>query len=232
MRTLTFNNKPFSDFNVYWDGSKLFGTPQKDSTFYSVVGRNGDLEISNNRYMNKELGINCFVRENFIENYNNLINYLYSQEGYKRFEDSNEPDIFRMASFVSEVEPDTGRFLKYGQFVITFNFKPQKWLKSGEIGIDIESSLTIFNPTRFTALPLLEVVGTGQITINDSILELSNNTSTTYIDCDIQDAYEGTINRNPDLTITGNFPTLNPGENSISMSGFTSAKIYPRWWRL
>jgi len=230
MRTLTFNYKPFEDFNTFWDGADLFGTPQKDSSFYSIAGKNGDLEIFNGRFLNKELPINCFIRENFIENYSNLINFLYSQDGYKRFENSNEPDIYRMASFVSEIEPDTGVAMKYGQFVLTFNFKPQKYLKSGEIAIEGDSEL--LNPTNFTALPLIEVVGTGTVQINDSILTLANNTSTTFIDCEIQDCYEGSINRNPDLTITNGFPKLVKGLNVIEQSGFTSFKLYPRWWKL
>ena len=173
---ITFDNKPFSDFNVYEDEAQLFATPSKDSSFYSVPGRNGDLEIFNNRYLNKELSVNCFVRENFNENYSNLINFLCSSNGYKRFETSADPDVYRMASFVSEIEPDTGSFLKYGQFVLTFNFKPQKWLKSGETAISIDETITLINPTNFVAFPLIELVGTGTINVGDSILTLANNT--------------------------------------------------------
>lgn len=228
---ITFNNKPFADFNTFWDGAEIFKTPQKDSSFYSVPGRNGDLEIFNDRYLNKEIPINCFIRENFKENYSNLINFLYSQNGYKRFETSLEPDIYRMASFVSEIEPSTGQFNKYGQFTLTFNFKPQKWLKQGEIGIDVDGSIMLINPTRFTALPLFEVVGTGTMNVNSSVLTLANNTSTTFIDCDLQDCYEGDINRNPDLTVTGGFPKFGK-ENGVSFSGFDSVKVHPRWWKL
>ena len=229
---ITFNQKPFSDFNTFTDGAEIFKTPAKDSSFYSVPGKNGDLEIFNGRYLNTEISINCFIRENFKENYDNLINFLYSQDGYGRFETSHEPDIYRMASFISEIEPRTGSFNKYAQFTLNFNFKPQKWLKSGEIGINLLSSNTLMNPTNFTALPLFEVVGTGTLNVGSSVLILANNTSTTYIDCEIQDCYEGTINRNPDLTITGGFPSLKKGQTTITFSGFTSVKMYPRWWKL
>lgn len=231
MEYLTFNNTAFSTYNTFFDGSQLFDTPDKDVTFYSVVGKNGDLSISNDRYKNVEIDVNCFIRRNFIENYNNLMNYLYSQEGYCRFETSKEPEIYRMAQFVKAVEPQTGAFLHYGNFTLTFNCKPQKWLKSGETPISVTSSSTITNPTLMNAKPLLEVTGTGTITINDSILVLSENTSTTYIDCEIQDAYEGTINRNPDLDVTNGFPELVSGDNTISVEG-CSVNLIPRWWRL
>lgn len=228
---LTFNNKSFKDFNTFYDGSQLFNTPDKDITFYSVVGKNGDLSISNDRYKNVNIDINCFIRTNFIENYNNLMNYLLAQDGYCELEFSQEPEIFRMAQFTNAIKPSTGAFLKYGNFTLTFNCKPQKWLKSGLDEISVSSSETITNPTLMIAKPLIEVTGTGTITINDSSLTLSQNTSTTMIDCEIQDAYEGTINRNPDLTITNGFPELVSGENSVSVNGCT-IKLIPRWWRL
>ena len=231
MDVITFNGTSFRDFNTYWDGAELFSTPSKDVTFFSIPGRNGDLSISNGRYNNVERNVNCFIRNNFRENYNSLINFLYSQEGYKRFESTKEPDVFQMAQFISQIEPTTGAFLKYGSFTLTFNFKPQKWLKMGENAIEIDSSISLVNPTSQIALPLIEVVGTGNITINSSVLTLSQNTSTTIIDCETQDCYEGTINRNSDLTIVGGFPVLEK-ENDISVSGFTSVKLYPRWWRL
>ena len=231
MENLTYNNVSFSTFNTFWDGSELFITPEKDVIFFEVPGKNGDLTISNNRFKNKSVPINCFIRENFKQNYSDLVNFLYSQEGYQRLETSKEPDIYMMAAFVSAIEPDTGAFLKYGNFTLNFNLKPQKWLKSGETGISISSSDTVNNPTLFNALPLIEVTGTGTITINDSILELAQNTSTVYIDCEIQDAYEGTINRNSDLTITNGFPVLKPGNNNVVVED-CSINLIPRWWRV
>lgn len=231
MDILTFNGTPLSDFGVFWDGSQLFDTPEKQVEFFEIPGRNGDLSISQDRFKNLDININCFIREDFIQHHRDLINFLLSQDGYQRLENSKEPDVYRMAQYVAQLQPSTGAFLKYGNFTLTFNCKPQKWLKLGEDAISISSAVTIVNPTNFDALPLLKVSGTGTITINDSQLELSENTSTTYIDCDIQDAYEGTINRNDDLTITNGFPVLKPGNNSVSVSGCT-VMVIPRWWVL
>lgn len=231
MRNLTFNGIDFSTYQTFVDGSQLFDTPDKDVTFFSIPGKNGDLSISNDRFNNIEVSVNCFIRTNFIENYNNLINFLYSQEGYQRLEYSAETDIFRMASFVKAIQPDTGAFLKYGQFTLVFNCKPQKWLKTGEIDRRVTSSRVLNNPTLFDSKPLLVVTGTGTININDSELVLAQNTSQVYIDCELEDAYEGTINRNPDLTITNGFPRMKPGNNTITVTGCT-VDVFGRWWRL
>ena len=228
---LTFNDVSFTDFNTFWDGSELFGTPEKEVEFFEVPGRSGDLSITQNRFKNKNISINCFIRTDFVKNYTSLLNFLLSQEGYGRLENTKEPDIFRQAQFVNELEPTTGAFLKYGTFTLNFNCKPQKWLKIGENAIEITSSKVVFNPTFFDAKPLIKVSGTGTMLINGSQLTLSQNTSVTYIDCDIQDAYEGTINRNNDLTVINGFPVLKSGENNISVSGCT-IDLIPRWYRL
>lgn len=228
---LTFNGVSFADYGTFYDSSQIFITPEKQTEFFEIPGRSGDLSISQNRFANVSIPYNCFIRRNFIENYTNLMNYLLSQDGYGRLENTREADVYRMAQFVSETQPDTGAFLKYGSFTLTFNCKPQKWLKSGENAIYVDSSVTLMNPTQFDAKPLIEVTGTGTITINNTPMVLDTNTSVTYIDCDMQDAYEGTINRNPNLTVSSGFPVLSPGENVVTVNGCT-INIIPRWWRL
>lgn len=231
MDVLTFNGQSLANFGTFWDGSQLFVTPEKDVTFYEVPGRNGALSVSNNRYKAKEISVNCFIREHFLSNFASLVDFLYSQDGYGRLENSKEPDVYQKACFVNAIQPNTGAFLKYADFTLVFNVYPQKWLKSGEIAVGIASPTTLINPTHQTALPLIEVQGTGAITINSSVLTLATNTSTTVIDCETQDAYEGTTNRNDDLSIVGGFPVLGD-TNTISFTGFTDVQLYPRWWRL
>lgn len=229
---LTFNGKSFEDFNTFWDGSQSLGTPEKDITFYEVAGRNGSLSISNNRFKNKIVPFNCFIRLDFVKNFSNLMNFLLAQEGYGRLESTTEPDVYRLAQFINDLDPETGVELKSGLFTLNFNCMPQKFLKSGEQEIEIDDTATILNPTMFDAAPLIEVTGTGTININDSALTLNQNTSTVIIDCQIQDAYEGPINRNNDLDVLdNNWPKLVSGENQISVDGCT-IKIKPRWWRI
>ena len=230
--TLTFGNISLSDYQCFYDGSQMWRKPEKMVDFYSIPARNGDVCVSQNKYSNIERPFNCHIRKNWAENYTSLINALSEVEGYARFETTEEPDVFMMASFTSEIQPDMWQFNERGSFTLNFNFKPQKWLKQGEIPITISNSISVVNPTHQPSKPLFEVVGTGSITINStSVLTLSQNTSTTVIDCEIEDAYEGSINRNGDLTILGGFPVLTT-VNEIVVSGFTSVKLYPRWWRL
>lgn len=230
IKTLTFGNVSLSDYSCYYDGSQMWKKPQRNFDLYNVPGKNGDLAIDMGNYSNVSRSFNCFINKNFSLNYSSLIDALTEVQGYQRFECSEEPDVFMLALFKDQIEPDMWQFNTKGTFTLNFDFKPQKWLKMGENAIDV-TNLTLINPTHQLALPLLECVGTGSITINDSVLTLAANTSTTYIDCEIQDCYEGTLNRNGDLTIVNGFPVLTDS-NTISMAGFTSVKLYPRWWRL
>lgn len=228
--TLTFAGIDLADYGVYYDGSELWRTPEKIIDFYSIPGRSGDVGISQNKYSNITRPFNCCIRSNFRSNFSGLVNALSNVEGYGRLETSEEPDVYMMASFYDEIQPDLGQFNERGIFTLSFNFQPQKWLKSGEEAIEITSEDTLVNPTSQTAFPLILVAGTGTITINDSVLTLAENSSVTTIDCETQDCYEGTINRNSDLTVVGGFPVLGP-TNNISVDGCTIS-IKPRWWRL
>lgn len=228
---LTFENVELSNYQCFYDGSQVFRKPEKMIEKYSVVGKNGDLIISQDRYSNIVIPFDCHIRENFNENYHALINYLSSVEGYGRLETTEELDIYRLATFYGSIEPEMWQRNERGTFTLEFDCKPQKYLKSGEYPININGSQVVFNPTKMIAKPLIAVTGTGKITINDTVLTLSTNTGTTYIDCDIQDAYEGTINRNGNLTLSNGFPTLKAGSNTVSVSG-CSILLYPRWWRI
>ena len=230
---ITYNNINFKDYNCYYDGSQLFRKPQKMVTMISIPGKNGDLSMSQDRYSNIVRPFNCFIKDDFIKNYNNLINQLSAVKGYQRLETTEEPDVFYEAQFNAEIQPDLWQLNEKGVFTLEFNFKPQKWLKSGEKGIYVDDNLTLLNPSLMDALPLIECTGTGAITIGDSTLTLATNTSKTIIDCELQDAYEDTINRNPDLTVQGGFPVLKAGLNTITVVGQAfSIMLYPRWWRL
>lgn len=231
IKTMTVDGISLSDFQCFYDSSDLWRKPERMTDAFSVVGRNGDLFISQDKFSNVTRSFECHIRENWNNNYSALISVLSSKDGYLRVETTEEPDVYMMGVFTSEIEPEMWQFNRRGTFTLSFNFKPQKWLKSGEKRIYVDSSATLLNPTNFDAKPLIEVSGTGTININDSTIVLAQNTGTTIIDCDLQDAYEGTINRNGDITITNGFPILTSGEHEVSVDGCT-INVIPRWWRL
>lgn len=231
LKTLTIDGISLTDYRIFYDGSQWWKIPEKMVDLYEVVGRNGNVSIPQGNYANVIRSFNCYINGNWQNNFNSFVNDIYSKNGYLRVESSEEQDVYTLAVINNEIDPNMWQFNRKGTFTLEMNFQPQKWLKMGENAIEIASSQTLINPSHQIAKPLIEVTGTGSITINTSVLALATNTGTTIIDCETQNAYEGTINRNGDLTITNGFPVL-IDTNTISFTGFTSVKLYPRWWRL
>lgn len=230
MDVLTYNGKAFSEFNTFFDGSKAFGSPEKDYEFYEILGRNGSLSRYNNRFKDIDLSFPCFIRSGFIDNYRNLLAFLNSSEGYCRLESSKEPQIFRKALFKGVVEPQTTPFNHGGFFTITFRCNPQRWYKSGEQWVDVTN--LIHNPTRQIARPIIRIYGSGSFMVGSHEITV-NTAGTEYIDldCETMDAYEGAVNRNNCVETGFEQIGLKPGNNGITTDGVT-LKIMPRWFEI
>lgn len=228
---LTFNGRSLSDFGVFFDLCETFTNPEKDYDIISIPGRNGSLSIYNNKFKDVTISVPCFVRENFLEKYRNLMEYLNSVTGFQRLESSKEPNYFRKALFIGSVEPKTGSFLKSGKFTLNFQCHPQRWLKQFEDWIDATSpgtyTWTIENPTNMASKPLLQFRGNGTISFYDSghtplaTITVSNNANNyVEIDCETFDCYSESllgiiVNRNADVLFNGD-PELVIGENNVT----------------
>ena len=94
---------------------------------------------------------------------------------------------------------------------------------------------TMSNPTEFASSPLIRVYGKGEFAMDGVAVEVLNCNSFVDIDCEMMDCYEGTINRNNDVTFsTYDFPKLRPGDNEITVydNTITLVQMTPRWWRV
>lgn len=232
MRFFTFGTMDSRNYNTLVFESKTFGTPTRNITAVEVPGRNGSLLIDNGNYLNIDHAFDCIIPSEFKTNMANLRSALLSQAAYARLEDSEHPDEFYLAVFKDAIEDvAVTQNIDMGRFQIIFNRKPQRFLKSGETITDLQSNGSITNPTMFRAKPLLRVYGTGSFSVGSSTMVISSASTYTDIDCDLMEAYKGTTSCN--ANISGNFPTLAPGTNGVTLgSGITRIMITPRWWRL
>lgn len=231
IQTLTIGGRNLADFGVYISGEGTYNAPERSITEEIVPGRNGSLIIDNGRYQNIEVSYPAFIIRDFPRNMAGLRSYLASLRGYSRLEDSYHPDEYRMAALSGGIDVQTSGYMnREGQFTLTFNCKPQRFLRSGEYAIPVTSGATVYNPTLFDAKPLIRVYGKGSITVNGETMEWSGSSEYVDIDCDIQDCYYMGANMNN--YVTGDFPVLSPGDNVIAFTGSTSVRITPRWWIL
>ena len=122
-----------------------------------------------------------------------------------------------------------------GRAEITFNRKPQRYLKIGEhtTKINVNGS-RIINPTSFDSDPLIKVFGSGSgtISIGNKTIQISNISDGLVIDCEMQEVYLGSTSYNQNVNyMNDGFPKLKPGRNIINFSGGVSrVEIIPRWW--
>lgn len=228
-----FAGKSSLEFRVRISGNGTYKTAERVTETVIVPGRNGDLTIDDKRFGTVDYVYEAYIVDNFDENYSGLINYLLSKKGNHRLEDSYHLDEFRMAKFNGPIEPNV-LMAEAGSFDISFRVQPQRFLKSGEREITLSAgTFKVKNPTLMTALPKITVTsGTGDLVIGSQHAVLSANNGNTVIDSELQDCYEGTTNRNPDLALSDGFPALGEGFTEITVPAGMTVKLQPRWWKL
>lgn len=210
--------------------------PERVQTATEIAGRNGAILYVDGNFQNYSQEYEIFIsaeRSGLVKAARAVAEWLESPIGYQRLEDSYEPDVYREAFFEGgqEIESILNRF---GRAEISFNCKPQRFLKSGETSKTFSAAGTLTNITKFDALPLITVYGSGAgtLTVNGNTVSISAIDSYVVLDCELMDAYKGTTNKNSTVSLV-EFPVLSAGENTISFTGgVTSVDIVPRWWTI
>lgn len=176
-KAFTFDGKSSLDYGVYLTGEGVFNAPERAVEMLEIPGRNGNFVLDQGRFQNISVtykaGIVDYSETDFATRVSNVRNWLCSKVGYCRLEDDYNPNEYRMAAFVSGIEVDHDD-LQTGEFEITFDCKPQRWLKSGETAVTVADGGTLDNPTPFEAEPLLAVKGYGDIGFNNFNLTIEN----------------------------------------------------------
>lgn len=230
-----FNGKSSKDFGVYISGLNTFGAPERDVDIISISGRNGDLTIDNGRYKNIDVSYPAFIFDRFDNNIEGLRNFLLSQSGYKRLEDTYHPNEYRLARYKSGLTPKVIDELYAGEFDLTFDCYPQRYLKSGDQTITMTAYGSLFNEYAQIAKPIIRAYGVGSFTVGDVTVTINSADDYTDIDCELQEAYKDDLTTNCNANITlndGVFPSLISGDNAISIDGITQLDIKPKWWIL
>lgn len=153
------------------------------------------------------------------------------KDGWQKLVDDYDTEHFRLAYFLGSFEVEN-RYTRLGKFDITFRCRPERFLISGDLPVSVTSGGVITNPTAFKAKPLIRIAGSGdgELTVGTATMTFTDITDFLYIDCDTMDVYRGkTQNRNN--LMTGDFPVLNSGDNTVTYTGgITGVTITPRWW--
>lgn len=232
---LVFGGKSSLEYGIRVESCPSFVTGQRSVEKQTVPGRSGDLLIDTGVYGNYTQPYEIWFRgeKPTTQAARAIAMWLLSGTGYIRLEDSYDPDVYRMALFAGPLNVENW-MLTHGRATLEFDCKPQRYLKQGEFPIAVQSGQTIGNQWM-PALPLIQITGTGsgQLVVGSSLVDITGMTGSITLDCDVQNAYSGTLNLNNNITITGGWPVLATGQTAISFSGgITAVEITPRWWTL
>lgn len=236
IHTLTYNGTKSSDLGVFVSGSGSFDAAEFDVDKYEIPGRNGDLILSNNRYKNVEITYPAFIPKAFMDKVQNVRNWLRSSKVYARLEDTYDMDHYRLGipTGVQSFSPENRN--DGANFEMTFDCKPQRFLKVGETPETVEAEpYSIENPTLFDARPLFTVTNPAEgdvIMVNgQAITFMDGYSGTVFIDCETMNAFSGAANLNSIIQAT-DFPVLVPGTNIVTWTGAGECTMTPRWWEL
>lgn len=237
MGVIVYNGVSSEELGIVVETVPNYEIAERDYDVISVPGKNGDYVIDRGCFKNVDRVYNIAFAEtigDFAGSATLIAEWLYSGYGYKRLEDSYEPDYFVMAR-VSNEHTIYNMLQQAGRAEITFNRKPQRYLKIGEhtTKINVNGS-RIINPTSFDSDPLIKVFGSGSgtISIGNKTIQISNISDGLVIDCEMQEVYLGSTSYNQNVNyMNDGFPKLKPGRNIINFSGGVSrVEIIPRWW--
>lgn len=242
MGVIIFNGVSSSDLGLEVETFPNYVIPERQYDSISIPGRNGNLLIDSNTFTNvsKQYKVSVAALQTpFYEKMNSIVEWLHSASGYARLEDSYEPNHYRLACYRESMSIEN-IFNQAGTATISFDCKPQKYLKSGENVVEFTSEGRITNPTVFPSYPIIKVYSTnkqfGTVRIGGYSFVLSPSTSSTSIEVnsELQDVYDGYLNKNSSITLNdGEFPALLPGDNNISFtSNINKVEVIPKWWTI
>lgn len=214
-----------------------YDAPARVYTWKDIPGRIDPLLIDEGSYSIVPMGYSVIMVDHFRQHIDRMRNALLTRVGCKRLEDTYHPDEFYQAVYTGGFEVTTTPHTTVGRFVLSFERKPQRWLKSGEDVHSCTDSLILVNPELTIAKPLIRLYGEGTIHIGGSTVTFTRKQGVppppyVEIDCDLENAYFEGGNYNSWISVDGGFPQLVPGENQISAGSGVAIEIIPRWWRL
>ena len=230
-KSLRFDGEDSRDYGVYITGEAVFNSPERDVEMISIPGRNGEYARDLGRFTNIEVtypaGLVGVDEADFADAIADFRNMLGSRVGYCRLEDDYNPGEYRMGVFKAGLEV-TPANLKSGEFTITFNCKPQRWLTSGEAAVALTSGDTINNPTLFDARPMLQVWGYGSIDINGQGINIGNVPLGDVLLLSAQQNYKtsGSVSFSQDVLESGDVITLTAGTSCTLSIIPLEAEIY------
>ena len=223
-----FNGVRCTEHGIHVTEQPSIIRPSERVTFTNVPGRNGSLTTLEGEdvYDDFILPISCTVSD--ISRLPDICAWL---KGAGTLKLAARSGGFYYARLANQIEL-TKVLRNHENRVFTLNFRCKPFLYVDQVEpITLTASGTfITNPGNVFSEPVITVTGSGEVTliVGMTIVELELSGSIT-IDTPLMEAYSGVMSAN--ASMSGDFPTLLPGQNTISWSGSISKVVIQPNWR-
>ena len=203
--------------------------PTERATFTNVPGRPGSLTTLEGEdvYDDMVMTATCFVQDA-----TRIAEIAAWLKGSGKVTFANRSGGYYQARIVNQI--DFEKILRgnpHRSFAVNFRCKPF-WHAQNVSDIVVTTSGTfITNPGSVYAEPIITVYGSGTITlmVGMSIVELDGFSGSITLDTPLMEAYQGHFSMNG--CVSGDFPRLLPGQNTISWTGSVSRVVIQPNWR-
>lgn len=233
---LVYGGEASSDFGMVIAEAPTFERSTRKQEVFNIPGRNGSVIIQQDAWNDVPRSYKVWLtkkgEEDLSTSVDALLGWLNSKKGYQRLEDNFEPNVFRLA-YYSGGSNFENHLTQYGNGTLTFTCRAERFYKDAEHPIEVTNGDKLNNPTRYTSKPLIHIEGTGAVTIAFGGATMSA-TLADYINIDSEtmNAYRLPA-ENKNNNISGTFPTLLPGINTIAITGtVTKVEITPRYFTI
>jgi predicted phage tail component-like protein len=233
-----FNNKlSDEDLGLIMKDRPNIPIPQRQYNKITVPGRNGYLIEDLGCYSDITITVNfsLLVKPSSYDDFNmntmEIKDWLCNITDYiLRFVDEDYDNCYHVKYI--ECDAIERKLEQLGYFSIKFICDPFLYDYSSctQPMIINRSPLTLYNNSSYFSAPYFKIYGSGNITlkVNDTTISFSNVSEYIEIDSEMMNCYKGTLNCNNQMT--GDFPMLAVGKNSISYTGTVSKiSLLPRW---
>ena len=220
---MTFNGISNAKHGVIITTMPTIPAPEERGEAIEIPGRNGELWRGEGAYQPITINVPIYVPPT--ASLPSVIGWL-SGEGKLAF---GADTAYWQARVSGETHYAPCTFNDGWETTLAFSCDPLRYVPTSAITIT-ESPYTLSNPYTAYAEPLIEITGSGDVTlaVGDTSISLSGLSGTVTLDTSLQECYSDTTLKND--IMTGSFPVLAPGDNVISYSGsVTKLTIDPRW---
>ncbi len=223
-----WNGRRCTEYGIHVTEQPPVTIPSERMTFTNVPGRSGSLTTleSDDVYDDLLLTASCFIADPA-----RIPAIAAWLRGSGQVTFANRQGGFYYARIVNQIPFE--KILRgnpHRAFAVNFRCKPF-WYQAGVQPITLTTSGTfITNPGSVFSEPVITVYGSGEVTlmVGMTITELEI-TDSIMLDTPLMEAYSGGTSMNSRMS--GDFPTLPPGQNAVSWMGNVSRVVIQPNWR-